>query len=339
MNVTIKNIASLAGVSPATVSKALNGHDDISLSTKKRIIEISEKLGYTPNDIARSLVKKSSNILGLLIPDIASPVYTESFKGMDFEAKKLGYNLFLCDTNRNITTEKAYVEALMEKRVNGIIIAPVSGSIEHIIKLTRQRVPLVFLGGKVNDTMDNYVTNDNTYGAKIATEYLLSLGHEKIYMLVDSDNTKTKQDRIKAYSDCMVRSGFEPVVKLNHSDSYDGRKIGYNLFKAIFLSNDMPTAIFASNDMVALGIMEAAIECGIKIPEDLSIIGYDDIMFVSLPNIMLTTIAQPKYQIGSLAVKLLSQIIEEKELGVAHKIVIKPELVIRNTCKAITNLP
>ncbi len=331
MNVTIKTVAKLAGVSPAAVSKALNGYTDIGEKTRKRIEDICVQVGYTRNQAARNLVTKASSMLGLLIPDIQTPIYPEIFKGLDAEAKRRGFNLFLCDTNRSVDFEKDYIRILMENRACGIIVAPVGNDVEHILELTRCTVPTIFIGGKVNDGMDNYVATDNRLGSLLAIEYLIGLGHSDILMICDNYGTKTKQDRIAGYRAAMLDGGLEPRIVAAGAGHPDGMEYGYASTIELADSRSLPTAIYTSSDMVALGVMKAASERSIRIPEDLSLIGYDDIMFASLPTIMLTTIAQPRYDIGVQAVELLCQAMKPEDFGMKHRATVSPRLVIRKS--------
>jgi LacI family transcriptional regulator len=331
MNVTIKTIAKLAGVSPAAVSKALNGHTDIGEETRNRIVGICEQVGYTPNQAARNLVKQASTMLGLLIPDISTPIYPEIFKGLDAEAKRRGFNLFLCDTNRKADFEKNYVRILMENRACGIIVAPVGNEVGHILDLVRGSMPVIFIGGKVNDGMDNYVATDNRLGSQLAIGHLASLGHRDIAMICDNYGTKTKQDRIAGYEAAMAERGLSPRILAAGTGHPEGMEYGYQSMLALADSNALPSAVYTSSDMVALGVLKAAAERRIRIPADLSLVGYDDIMFASLPSIMLTTIAQPRYEIGVLAVELLCRAIQDGESGQKHRATVLPRLVVRST--------
>ena len=331
MSVTIKTVAKLAGVSPAAVSKALNGRTDIGEDTRNRILGICDEVGYTPNQAARNLVKQASTMLGLLIPDISTPIYPEIFKGLDAEAKRRGFNLFLCDTNRKADFEKSYVRILMEHRACGIIVAPVGNEVGHILDLVRGSMPIIFIGGKVNDGMDNFVATDNRLGSQLAIGHLISLGHRNIAMICDNYGTKTKQDRIAGYEATMAGNGFEPKILAAGTGHPEGMEYGYSSMLTLADSSRLPSAVYTSSDMVALGVMKAAAERKIRIPDDLSLVGYDDIMFASLPAIMLTTIAQPRYEIGVLAVELLCQAMREGGSGAKHRATVLPRLVVRAT--------
>lgn len=333
MHVTIKTVAEKAGVSIAAVSKALNGGLDISEATRARILAICEELGYTRNQVARSLVTRTSSSIGLLIPDISTPIYPEIFKGLDAEAKKRGLRLFLCDTNRNTSIEEDYIRIMLEQRVQGIIVAPVSNDVRHIHRVLKGQIPIIFIGGKVNDEMDNYVATDNVLGSRLAVSHLADLGHRRIAMICDNYGTKTKQDRIAGFQSEMRQRGLEPWIVQGGSDHPEGMEYGYRMLHALAERGDMPSALYTSSDMVALGVMKAAAERGLHIPEDFSLVGYDDIMFASLPMVMLTTIAQPRFEIGKLAVELLGRAMESSGRDRKHRATVKPTLVVRSTTR------
>ena len=330
---TLKTIAEIAGVTPMAVSKALNGHTDISEKTRRRILAISEELGYTPNDIARSLVRKKSNMIGVMFTDLAYPLYVDVFKGIDAEAKSKGYTPFLCDINRDIKNEEIYTKSFLEKRLDGFIIAPTTSDVSHILNLTKDNVPLVFLGSQYNEAMQNYVGNDNIAGGRMAAEHLLSLGHRQIAMIADSNPTRAKQDRIEGYRRAMEAAGLCPLV-LTKAEKSPPQQCGYQLLGELVREHPEVTAAFATNDTVALGVMEAAVELGVRIPEDLSLMGYDDLIYASLPNIKLTTVAQPKFEIGVCAVRMLLQMIEGDQ-AVCGRIDLPPALVERRTCRRL----
>ena len=205
MRVTIKDIAKKAGVSTAAVSKALNGQPDIGERTKERILSISRELGYTPNMIARNLVTKGNKTIGVLIPDISTPIYPSIYKGINETAVKYGYTLLLGDTKRSLQSERDYILTMMENRVSGLLVSPVSNSIDHLEEVIKGQIPIIYFGGKVNDSMENYIGIDNYRGAIFAMEHLMGLGHRDIAMLCDDLITKTRQDRVSGYKYVMEK--------------------------------------------------------------------------------------------------------------------------------------
>lgn len=213
MRVTIREIAKKAGVSTAAVSKALNGQPDIGEKTREKILRISKELGYTPNMIARNLVTKGNNTLGVLIPDISTPIYPAIYKGINEAAIRHGYTLLLGDTNRNLESEARYVRIMMENRVAGLLVSPITNDFSHLEEIVQGQIPIIYFGGKVSDAMNCYVGINNYYGATLAVEHLVSLGHKRIVMIRDDSSTKTRMDRISGYRTVMEREGLTPGLR------------------------------------------------------------------------------------------------------------------------------
>ncbi|WP_020612754.1 LacI family DNA-binding transcriptional regulator [Sediminispirochaeta bajacaliforniensis] len=333
MRVTIKDIAREAGVSTAAVSKALNGQPDIGETTRLRIIRISRELGYTPNMIARNLVTKGNKTIGVLIPDISTPIYPRIYKGINETAMKYGYTLLLGDTKRSIESEKKYIMTMMENRVAGLLVSPVSNDISHIVQVVRGQIPIIYFGGKVNDAMKNSIGIDNYHGAMLAIDYLTGLGHKDIIMICDDLDTKTRHDRVDGYREAMEKKGLKPLVVFNN-EGLKGRQCGVSAIRHIIAGRTLPTAVFALNDLMAIGAMEALSEAGLRVPEAVSVMGYDDISFASLPMIGLSTIWQPKFKTGEMALELLHKKLQDDPVTEDRKIVLQPELRIRtSTCR------
>lgn len=334
MNITIKDIAKIANVSYATVSRALNGHKDVNEKTRKRIIGICEQIGYSPNAIARGLVTKNSNTIGLLLPDITNPFFPEVAWGVEDEVSKRGYNVFLCNTSWDLSREETYLKLLLEKRVEGIIIAPVSDESKKLIDKYVDKLPVVLVGSSMEGGPYNFVVADNVKDAFLATEYLISLGHKKIAFIGGNEHTCTYRERLKGYKSALEEYGLGIDESLIRSGAFK-RSSGYEITKIIIKENSVPTAIVAANDIVALGVIEAAEEFNLSIPDNMSLIGFDDIPYASLPKIRLTTISQPKYDIGKIAVDILFKKVDSKRQRKTLKEIVQTELKIRSTCKQI----
>ena len=334
MRVTIKDIARKAGVSPAAVSKALNGQPDIGEATRGKILRISKELGYTPNMIARNLVKKGNKTVGVLIPDISTPIYPVIYKGINERAMEYGYTLFLGDTKRDLTNERKYIATMMENRVAGLLVSPVSNDISHLEEVVKNQIPIIYFGGKVNESMNDYIGIDNLRGGALAVEHLTELGHQRITMICDDLNTRTRYDRVEGYRNAMINSGLTPDVFID-DEGLKGRKCGSAAIKRILKRNqEAPTAVFALNDLMAIGVMEALNTAGLRVPEDISVMGYDDIPFASLPMIGLSTIWQPKFETGEMALEQLHHRIIRDNWEGERQVVLQPELKIRtSTCR------
>lgn len=334
MPVTIKDIAREAGVSYATVSRALNDHPDISVKTKARIVQIANEMGYSPNAIARGLVKKNTNMVGLLVPDITNPYFPEVARGVEDHLSSVGINLFLCNTNWEEEKEMVYIRALREKRVEGLIIAPVTISSHQRIREENLNIPFVYIGSKTEALDENYVILDNVEASFIATEYLIDLGHKDIAFIGGYESSVSNRDRVRGYREALKKHNLEREINIIKSSSFR-RESGYAIALEFVRESSIPSAIVAANDIIALGVIEAFENNGYNVPGDISVIGFDDIQFASLPKINLTTINQPKYDMGMDAAKILVKIINSKlddSMIVENRHVVKPKLIVRGTC-------
>lgn len=330
MAVTLKDIAKVAGVSYATVSRALSNHPDVSPETRERIKKIAKEMNYVPDPSARGLKGKNTNMIGLVVPDISNPFFSELALGVESFANEHGYCVFLCNTNWDYEREKTYVDILKAKRVDGVIISSVIENATHHKKLS---LPLVYIteGPRSDDIY--YVGIDNKAGAVLGVEYLIKLGHKDIVYIGGSEKTSTNRERFEGYKETMQRHGYTVKANLRTSNSFS-QESGYKAAMEMLIKSEIPTAVFAVNDIVALGVIQAIEEFGLKVPEDISVVGFDDIAFSSMHRIKLTTVSQPKFEMGRQSAELLINLINQENIG--QKInIIQPSLIIRDTCRAI----
>lgn len=333
--VTLKDVAKVAGVSYATVSRALSGSPEIGESTRKRVIKICEEMGYTPNAVARSMVMKRTNIIGLIVTSIDNPFMSEMTAHLEIYARQCGYNLMVCNSSYDPALEKEVFSLLVGRKVDGIIMIPVGSQSYDALKMQTAQVPTVFIGENMMDLPENYVSVDNTAGMQQATEYLYSLGHRNILYLGARDNSMTHKLRADGYYNACKKLRIEPNV-LRNSSARSSVQVGYELAKAHFEQPFSETAILCAADTLAIGVIQAAYEKGIRIPEDLSLMGFDNITFSALPPISLTTVNQPKLELAVSALDMLLNRIKRPETP-HTKTILSPSLVIRNSCRAIGN--
>jgi len=333
--VTIKDIAEKAGVSVATVSRALNGKPDISPETKKRILTIVKELNYTLNNIARAFVTKETKCIGVIVADNSNPFYAEIIRGIEETTMKQGYSIILCNTNEDIKREIKAVQILKEKRVDGMIINPTQKKIEHLKVLKKEGIPFVLLNRNIEELEVDCVKNDNIYGAYQATEHLIKLGHRRIAHITGPLYTSSVRERIEGYKKALdtYNIPIKDELILNTSLTLSG---GYEASLKLLKLPNPPTAIFAYSDIMAIGVIRACKELKIKIPEDLSLVGYDDIEVASFIEVPLTTMHQARYDIGVIITNLLIKRIKRPNSKKPPQcIVLKPELIVRNSTKAI----
>jgi LacI family transcriptional regulator len=332
---TIKDIARIAKVSHTTVSRALNDKSRIKNETKKKILDIAKELNYRPNFIARSLVMRRTKTLGLVITTIANPFYTELSQGIETTAIRLGYNIILCSTNYDLSVENQYIDMLRSKGVDGIIFTSAHMGDPNIIGLADEGFPIILVNRRtyhpmVREKVD-YVGVDNILGGFLAVEHLIKLGHKRIGVIGGSSESSVGFERLQGGKKALAAYGLEEIGDyFLEGDFLKGS--GYQGGKKFLKMNEPPTAIFATNDYMALGTYQAIAEEGMKIPEEIALIGFNDIEFTSMKGIELTTIGQKKYEMGEVAVKTLLERIEGRETGPSKEIILEPELIIRKTC-------
>ncbi|MCR5760482.1 MAG: LacI family transcriptional regulator [Sphaerochaetaceae bacterium] len=333
-HVTIKNIAAAMGLSISAVSKALNNYPDINEYTKEAVVKKALEMGYSPNMIARNLVKSTSTSIGIVVRD-TSTIYGELLKPLSEAALKRNLTIVMGDSNRSKEREINHVKSMVASRVMGLIIAPVDSDVEEIENLVGSRFPIVYLGGHVVKKDKNQVMVDAGYGVKLAIDYLHELGHKKIALVSDAKITESTKIKTGSFEDEMKKFGMVPKIFTDRINDGDLVAAGYRQVEEILEKAPDTTAIFAVKDMLAAGVMQALKEKNISVPEDMSVIGYDGADVSSYPMINLTTIASPKKEIADLLVEIILSQSEEKNTYIPKHFYLKPRLVERNSCKRI----
>ncbi|HPC77821.1 MAG TPA: LacI family DNA-binding transcriptional regulator, partial [bacterium] len=291
--VNIQEVAKEAGVSPSTVSRALNGFPGISEKTRERIVEIARKLNYRPNYRGQILTTQNTKNIGLLITDITNPFFPELVMGAEEYASKSGYTVLLGNTSESEEKETNYLDFFSRGPVDGIIISASRVSNEHIIMLAEEGLPIVVINRILEHPKISYVSTDMEKGGYLATMHLLRLGHSKIAFINGPKHSEVSQRRLEGYKKALKEVGVDynpDLISFNVPVSESGYKEAIKLL----CTGEAPTAIFTYNDVMAFGVIKAAKELGIKIPEELSVVGFDDIFFSSFTDPPLTTIKQFK---------------------------------------------
>ncbi len=332
-NVTIKDIAKVAGISYATVSRALSGSSEIGEETRERVLRICREMGYTTNYVARSMVMRRTKIIGLIVANIDNPFMSELAYHIEIRAREQGYNLMLCNSSHDLELERQVFSLLVGRQVDGIILVPANSESYENLKPYISKVPTVFMSENLRDLPESYISVDNYRGTRMGTEYLYALGHREILYFGRRKNSVTHQLRAEGYVDACREFSMEPSF-CNSGFSSSSIQTGCQLARHLFQKPLRQTAIFAATDSLALGVMEAAEEVGIRIPEDLSLLGFDNIMYSDLPKINLTTIEQPKKTMASMAVDVLLEKIGDASAGYSHRI-LTPSLIERGTCRRV----
>lgn len=329
-SVTLKDVAKAAGVSYATVSRALSESRQIGSDTRERIIKLCDEMGYTTNYVARSMVTKKTGLIGLVVPSIDNQFMSELAYHAEMSARSHGYNIMLCNSGPDLKQEKTVVRLLLGRQVDGIMIVPQSPKTYENIRAYTDQVPTVFLSENLRDQPQSYVAVDNSRGTYIGTKYLYELGHREI-LYFGRRHTTTHQLRAEGYIRACQELGLQSRF-FNSEYSHSSVTNGYQLAKELFAQPVDYTAVFASTDSNALGLLKAADEAGVDIPGRLSLIGFDNISSTALPRIDLTTIEQPKRDMAVQAVDMLRDKIENGTQGYVHQILM-PFLIKRGTCR------
>lgn len=338
MNPTIKDVAKKAGVSIATVSQVVHNSSKISTETTKKVRKVIKELDYYPSRSARDLVSKKTGNIGFILTDDhflkTEPFYTKIFLGTEFEAREGEYYVLLTTVSSNFCEDDPMPRFVLDRNVDGIIIA---GKIpEQLIKrLSKYKLPIVFVD--YLSEVDNYpvVLIDNVFGGLLATEHLINCGHKNIAFIGGDIKHPSISDRLIGYKQALAKYGIPDNKKfiITHSP-YPNRQYGYESAKKLFGSNkNNITAIFACNDAMAIGAMQYLKDNGYKIPQDVSIVGFDDVETDLLIDPPLTTVKVPKVEIGAEALRFMIDILKNKKAK-AKKILVPVELIIRkSTCK------
>lgn len=334
MNVTIADIAKATGLAKSTISGALNNKSGFSEKTRRRVLAAAEELGYVPNEIARGLSSKSTGSIGLIIKDITNPFYNHITKGVQEIAGEHGYTVFLCSSGEEHQAEIKHIQAMVRKRVDGLIIAPLLEEVtfDHFFELKDQNVPFVLLGKIQGLSCDTYDFDDYDGGRQV-TEHLISMGHTRICFVRGPKTSKAAKLRYSAFINTMSSHGIEVddrYVFQNANGIADGMAVG----KQIAAMPDRPTAVICFDDVIAIGVIKAVMEAGMQVPEDLSIIGFDDIEVNTFP---LTTVSIPTYEAGkALAWTLFDRILQRRTSGFQH-ITFEQKLIERASVRQLHN--
>jgi LacI family transcriptional regulator len=327
--VSIKDIAAACNVSAPTVSRALNGSKEISEETRNMILKVCEEKNYRPNLLARSLILKKTNMIGLIIPDITNQYYAYVSKGVEAYLESLGYGVILCNHNRKKSNEKKYIDFLLDRMVDGIIMIPIEPNRKDYEPITDRNIPLLLLDNYVYDLDVSFVSNDNYTGARKIIMHMVNQGYRRIGVIIGGRNSSASNDRLKGYADILKENDivFDETIIVHCQATFED---GYNIAQQLI--DQKVDSIFAINDTVAMGVMKYCYSKGIRIPEDIGIAGYDDIEQASMLPVPLTTVHQKKYSLGFKAAEILINEINNPK-QVKQKVILQPELVKRKSCK------
>lgn len=329
--VTISDVARASGVSLATVSRVLSGYEFVSESTRNRVMEVVMRLGFVANIQARSLAGGRSQIVALIVPNLDNSYVGTIMQGIDRELVRANYDLMLYASHWHRDNESFYVNVLARGLPEGLILIAPLVPATYLGALRERNIPYVLIDQGDTTETSCVVDATNWQGAYEATRYLCQLGHTRIGFITGALNIQSAVDRLAGYKAALIDSDIPIRDELIVEGDYQ-HQTGYQNAKSLLLSVvPPPTAIFASNDLSAFGAMEAARECGLHIPDDISIIGFDDIPQAVVAYPKLTTVRQPLEQMGQVAVKMLLEQIEDRSRS-PQRITLETQLIIRDSC-------
>jgi LacI family transcriptional regulator len=341
-SVSMKDVAALAGVSLGTVSNVLNSPDIVAEPTRRRVELAIAKLGWIPNEPARQLRAGRSRSIGMIVMDIANPFYTDLVIGAENCVQERGYSVQVGNSAQEADRENAQLLVLMQQRVRGVLLAPIWGIDERVRQLKLRGIPVVLLDRAGNQSDFCSVSTDDVEGGRLAVQHLLDQGHTIIAVVGGPGNLQQVRDRRLGAE--LASSRFDGSTRLltistPHLDVESGVRTAEEI--VLMPSNERPTAVFAANDLLAIGLLQGFVTAGLRVPDDMAIVGYDDIAFAAAAAVPLSSVRQPRLAIGYRAAELLFDEIEALDGEESHdhqQVRFTPELVVRRSSAKSRNL-
>lgn len=326
---TLADIARRANVSVATVSRALNGSGYVRPELRERILAIARELNYVPNRMALGLLTKRSQLALLLVPDVTNPFFAAVVRGVEDALAAQGFQLVVGNTDDNPYKERNYLRRALGHAVDGVIAIVASSAASDSAHWRQLGVPLVLVDRACEGVEADVVSSNNESGAYQATRHLLALGHQRVASITGPLRLQTARDRLAGFQRA-VREYRVPADQVAVVEGDFREEGGYRAMRELLRRQPPPTAVFAANDVMALGALAALEEAGLRVPEDVAVAGYDDIPYALRVRPKLTTVAQPKYEMGAAAAELLLQRLTDPERPV-QRVLLEPRLVVRES--------
>ncbi|HEX2999786.1 MAG TPA: LacI family DNA-binding transcriptional regulator [Armatimonadota bacterium] len=339
--VDMDTIARQLGVSKSTVSRALNGHGRIGNATRQKVLEAAHALGYRPNLLASSLRSQRTATLGVVVPGLTSPFFAHVLEGIESAAQDAGYSIILSCSYGEPQKERELLELLLQKAVDGLLAFPAhpSENAEYFRQRLAEHMPLVFVDRYPPAVTADVVTTNNRRGGELAAEHLLRAGRRRILFLATAEKERDAtcmRERLEGCNQALIAAGADPaeIIGPEAGDTAPEEHFGYLALQRYLNGRECPDGIFAANDSLAFGAIRALAEAGLRVPEDIAVIGYDDKDVSAFFRPALTTIRQPMRQMGERAVELLLRRLQQGESLSYEQIYLTPELIIRQSCGA-----
>ncbi|MFG2140206.1 LacI family DNA-binding transcriptional regulator [Streptomyces sp. NPDC048650] len=331
-SVGIKDVARAAGVSVGTVSNVINRPDAVASDTRSRVLSAIDRLGYVRSESARQLRAGRSRIMGLLVLDMGNPFFVDVARGAERAARAAGLGVMVCNSAQSPSEEAEYLSLFAEQRVRGVLLTPADASGRNIESLRRHGIPFVLVDRVAEGTSECSVSVDDVAGGALAVRHLVDAGHRSIAYLSGPPGLNQVKDRRVGALQALAEAGLPPEalreLSTERLDVAAGRDAGARLLGLA----ERPTAAFCANDLLALGVLQAMYAAGVRVPEDIAIVGYDDIEFAAAAAVPLTSVRQPAVTMGAMAAELLLEETEPGDEPHEHRrVVLQPELVVRRS--------
>lgn len=332
----LKTVAARARTSPSTVSRVLNGLGDacrISPSTQRRVLAAAEQLGFAPNSVAKSLRLGATGLLGLIVPDISNPFFAAIARAVSVAAQHRGRSILLYDTRDDVSLEVAGLTAMLTGRVDGLIVVPVGQTAEHLRRFETGRTPIVLVDRWFSDLALPYVASDHRSGARDTVAHLLALGHRRVACITGLTGTASNELRLQGVRDALVEHGLDLDPRLIAGDGFS-TEAGYRAMRRLLTGKADFTAAFAFGNLSGLGALRALLEAGRRVPDDVSLVSFDEEPSSAVLAVPMSTVRQDDAKIGRLAVELVCRRIERADDDAVTSVVVPTQLVPRASLAA-----
>jgi LacI family transcriptional regulator len=326
----IRDVAKRAGVAPITVSRCVNNSGYCSPETRTRIDAAIAELGFVPNRLASGLRSKRTHTLALVLTDITNPFFTTIARGVEDAASKAGYTVIFCNTDEAVAKEQMYLKMLLEKRVDGILLVPAVIGIDSVNIAKKQGVPIVVIDRRLPEAQTDVVRCDSEKGAYDLTNLLISLGHRDIVILNGPRGVSTAEDRLSGYRRALAEAG----IIINEDNEFFGaftQSSGFDMARQALQKNNKITAVFAANNVITFGAIKAFQDMGVRVPEDIAVVGFDDLPASLVMFPFLTVAAQPAYEMGRKAMEILLKRLDGELSTQFQEVVLPADIVIRQS--------
>jgi LacI family transcriptional regulator len=327
---TINDVARRAGVSTMTVSRVINNSGYVSLQTRERVERAIAELGYVPNALAASLHFKQSKTIALVLTDITNPFFTTVARGVEDIASEQGYSVMFCNTDESQTEETRYVNVLLQNQIGGVLLVPASGAEISVSLLQERGTPVVVLDRRLSKVCVDTVRCDSEHGAYELIKHLLELGHHNIAVLCGPQTVSTTIERVAGSYRALADGGLDASAAQVYYDQFT-QESGYRMAQQALATRPRPTALFATNNFIAIGAFKALREVGLRVPADISVVAFDDLPLALVIDPFLTVASQPAYEMGQKAAELLLARLADKRPSEPQEIVLPTQMIIRRS--------